>query len=324
MMKKFVGNIVSALLEVLMWVTFIGCAIAGLSFGYDDHGIISALGGLVLGAIVGMLINILWWLISTVLEIRDYSKKWLGKYKTEPDSPTPARMSMPSFNFLRILVDNREKIIISLGLLVLLAGAITIANKFVNSDSVQKNKEQETPTSDHQTYKTVKIGNQIWMAENLNSNISGSKCYNDEPAYCQKYGRLYSWQAALKACPSGWHLPSNAEWEVLYRFVDGTSGPGPYRSETAGGYLKSRNGWESYEGRSGNGTDDYGFNALPGGLGYLDGRLATSIGKYGNWWSSTEYDDTRAYNRFKTYKHNNAGWETESKNKMFSVRCLKD
>jgi len=192
--------------------------------------------------------------------------------------------------------------------------------------------EQEMPTavaygdfstpSDNQTYKTVKIGNQIWMAENLNANTKGSKCYNDEPAYCQKYGRLYSWQAALKACPSGWHLPSNAEWEVLYRYVDGTKGLGPYRSETAGGYLKSRKGWEDYEGRSGNGTDDYGFNALPGGLGYLDGRSATSIGKYGNWWSSTEYDDTRAYNRFKTYKHNNAGWETESKEKMFSVRCL--
>jgi len=328
MMKKLVGNVVSVLLEVLMWITFIGCTIGGLGFGYSEFGAIGAVGGLVLGAIVGMLVNTGWWLISVFMEIRNYSEKWLGKYKAVSDSQTPAQTPMPDFHFLRILTDNRKKIIISLVLVAVLAGAIVIIKSFVNSDTQKMATttayDNFTDPRNNQTYNTVKIGTQIWMAENLNTNTKGSKCYNDDPAYCQKYGRLYSWQAALKACPSGWHLPSNAEWEVLYRFVDGTNGPSPYKSETAGKYLKAESGWENYEGMSGNGTDDYGFAALPGGLGYPDGRSATSIGKYGNWWSSTEYDDTRAYNRFKTYKHNNAGWETETKDKMFSIRCLQN
>jgi len=74
-MKKLVGNIVSVLLEVFMWITFIGCAIGGLYLGYSASGTTGAIGGLVLGAIVGMLVNTGWWLISAIQEIRNYLKE---------------------------------------------------------------------------------------------------------------------------------------------------------------------------------------------------------------------------------------------------------
>jgi len=180
--------------------------------------------------------------------------------------------------------------------------------------------ESFTDSRDGIVYKTVTIGNQTWIAQNLNYDVQGSKCYGNDESNCQIYGRLYNWSAATKACPTGWHLPSNEEWDILYRSVDGTSGTeSPYKSETAGKYLKAKSGWNE----GGNGTDNYGFAALPGGLGNSSGGFS-SIGNYGNWWSSTEYDGSKSYNHFKSYKHNNAGWESEAKNKLFSVRCVMD
>jgi hypothetical protein len=75
MMKKLVGNVVSVFMEVLMWITFIGCSVGGLYFGYDAAKLIGAVGGLVLGAIVGICLNTGWWLISAIQEIRNYLKE---------------------------------------------------------------------------------------------------------------------------------------------------------------------------------------------------------------------------------------------------------
>mgnify|MGYP003552670525 CR=1 FL=1 len=83
-----------------------------------------------------------------------------------------------------------------------------------------------TDPRDGKTYKIVKIGNQTWMAENLNVKTKDSWCYDDEESNCKKYGRLYTRRAAMKACPSGWHLPSKSEFETLIEAVGGKSEAG--------------------------------------------------------------------------------------------------
>jgi len=177
------------------------------------------------------------------------------------------------------------------------------------------------------------------MAENLNYEADSSKCYGDVnvvfdetkvlspaeiQANCSKYGRLYSWETALKACPSGWHLPSNVEWDVLFHYVDGTSGMRtPYKSETAGKFLKATSGWNDYEGKSGNGKDKYGFSALPGGSGDL--FHFNRVGEIGWWWSSSknyEYDGL-AYARYMSYDSEKVS-SGGHKRDLFSVRCVKD
>jgi uncharacterized protein (TIGR02145 family) len=163
-----------------------------------------------------------------------------------------------------------------------------------------------TDKRDGKKYKTVKIDTQTWMAENLNYAASGSKCYDNKPENCQKYGRLYDWSTAKKACPSGWHLPSKAEWDVL----------GDESKE-----LKAKSGWNN----NGNGTDEFGFSALPGGYGYSDGSF-NGVGDYGYWWSANEngnYSDG-AYPRYMGYGYDYADWSYNDKSRLFSVRCLKD
>ena len=180
------------------------------------------------------------------------------------------------------------------------------------------------------TYKTVKIGEQTWMAENLNYEAGGSKCYDNKPDNCTKYGRLYNWETALKVCPKGWHLPSNAEWDRLLRFIDGDKGSErqfkeAYRSTFAGKQLKAVNGWNwnDDEGTSGNGTDDYGFSVLPGGYGHPDGSFST-IGSYCKFWSASERTKDYAYYRSIDFNIDYAYWNSYGKSYLFSVRCLKD
>ncbi|GBU24654.1 hypothetical protein R83H12_01288 [Fibrobacteria bacterium R8-3-H12] len=195
-------------------------------------------------------------------------------------------------------------------------------------------------TCGSQTYRTVSIGGKVWMAENLNYNASGSKCYNNQDSYCDQYGRLYNWSTAMDLpgcgygtscssqigakhrgiCPSGWHIPSNADWDKLMRYVDGSTGTSsPYDSPTAGRYLKARSGWNS----GGNGDDTYGFAALPGGYGGSDGNFGYA-GYYGNWWSATEYDANYAYTRNMGYSYEDFYWNDYLKSFLFSVRCLQD
>ncbi|MDR2554740.1 MAG: fibrobacter succinogenes major paralogous domain-containing protein [Fibromonadaceae bacterium] len=178
-----------------------------------------------------------------------------------------------------------------------------------------------TDSRDGKQYKIVVIGTQIWMAENLGYNVIGSKCYDNKSANCDKYGRLYSWSAATKsACPKGWHLPSNAEWDVLYRFAEGTNNTdSPYESNVSGKYLKTKSGWN----QNGNGEDKFGFSAISAGFGNPDGYF-NFVGSNGVWWSSSEYDAYYAYNRHLTYIDDGAHWSYNDKGNLFSVRCLRD
>lgn len=176
-------------------------------------------------------------------------------------------------------------------------------------------KDSFTDHRDGQTYRTVQIGNQTWMAENLNYKMKGSYCYDDEPTKCQKYGRLYEWEAALDACPSGWHLPSKAEFETLITSVGG--------EDVAGKVLKSKSGWKS----DGNGKDAYGFSALPaGGRGSYGGSYASFdfAGSYAYFWSATEDDSGIPYEMNLDYHNDSASPGYCNKYRGFSVRCLRD
>jgi uncharacterized protein (TIGR02145 family) len=177
-----------------------------------------------------------------------------------------------------------------------------------------------TITYANKTYKTVQIGEQVWFAENLNYDAEGCVCYGNNPANCAKHGRLYNWETALKVCPEGWHLPSIAEWDKLFRFIDGTKGTeSPYDSKTAGKHLKAASGWN----HDGNGTDNYGFSALPGGYGIFGGRFDDA--DYGYWWSSSWYNDYHAYYYFIYYYEEKVFSGVGGKKSLFfGVRCVKD
>ena len=165
-----------------------------------------------------------------------------------------------------------------------------------------------TDSRDGQTYRTVKIGDQVWMAENLNFETDSSYCYNDSAEYCAKYGRLYEWSAAMDACPSGWHLPDTAEWKTLLAAVGGDS--------IAGMKLKSTSGWNS----DGNGTDDFGFTVLPaGGWGSKN-----FVGEAAVFWTSEWYEgyDDYAYG-IRLYTDTIVRKGYSNKYIGSSVRCLK-
>ena len=177
------------------------------------------------------------------------------------------------------------------------------------------NMEIFTDPRDSKIYKIVKIGSQIWMAENLNFQTERSACYDNDESNGQKYGRLYNWDDAMNVCPAGWHLPNKEEWQTLIDFVGG--------KETAGKYLKAKSGWNDCEGKSGNGKDTFSFAALPGGLGIPDGTFRVA-GKFGNWWCASEYYAYVASYRDFGYRDDSANRNTFDKTYLFSVRCIKD
>ena len=194
---------------------------------------------------------------------------------------------------------------------------------------------------DGQTYKTVKIGDQWWMAENLNYETHASYCYNDSAEYCEKYGRLYTWVVAMDStgtwttngkgcgyyevcsptypvrgvCPRGWHLPNKTEWEILFNAAGG--------KDIAGKNLKSTSGWNVYRGKTCNGTDAFGFSALLAAYRYR-------IGDYYRedydalFWSSTESDSYGAYNVALNYGADDALLNDNNRGHIFSVRCIQD
>jgi len=198
------------------------------------------------------------------------------------------------------------------------------------------------PASD---FKEVKIGNQIWMVENLNvdkfrngDSIPEAKtikewkkaakeqkpvwCYHDnDPANGAKYGKLYNWYALKDPrglAPEGWHVSSAEEWVQLIEFLGGQS--------VAGIKMKSTGGWPDNE----NGTNESGFYGLPGGVRYDNGSHSytkgypSNIGNTGYWWTSTQNRSDDAWHRL---LQNNTGYVnigTSYKGSGLAVRCIKD
>ncbi len=202
---------------------------------------------------------------------------------------------------------------------------------------------------DGQTYRTVKIGDQVWMAENLNFEMDSSFCYKNVDSNCAKYGRLYMWAAAMDSagtwstngmgcgyyktcsptypvcgvCPDGWHLPSKTEIETLFKAVGGVlDNDTKWRGEEwrgAGTALKSTSGWRD----RGNGTDDFGFSVLSAGYRRIGGPYFDE-NEDALFWSSTEIDSGYAYCMYLHYNGDYAGLGNCNKASGFSVRCVKD
>jgi uncharacterized protein (TIGR02145 family) len=123
----------------------------------------------------------------------------------------------------------------------------------------------------------------------------------------------------MGVCPSGWHIPSDAEWDVLVKYVDHEWTSNNSGGNVAGTKLKATSGWNS----NGNGTNEFGFAALPGGYGGSDGNFI-SAGNNGFWWSSSEYNASYAYYRGMTYDDEYVRRNMNLKVFLFSVRCLQD
>jgi uncharacterized protein (TIGR02145 family) len=177
-------------------------------------------------------------------------------------------------------------------------------------ESFSGNSGTFTDTRDQQSYKWVRIGSQIWMAENLNYLTENSWCFDNDKAKCDKYGRLYNWNAAKKACPSGWHLPNDDEWNILIGKVGNDPG---YK-------LKSKSGW----GKNGNGNDVYGFVALPGGI-CQSYSIFYLFEEYAEFWSSSVSGSYKAYHwSFSNKSDGVYHYYINKKEFCISVRCTKD
>ena len=273
------------------------------------------------------------------------------------------------------------KKLVHIFLTVLLIASMFLPRQ-VNAQSLEKSSYQAvikdpsvissfTDPRDGNVYQTVKIGNQVWMAENLKTTrysdgtaiplVTGSinwdaltatdkaYCwYNDDIANKAVYGALYTWAAAMNGavsstanpsdiqgvCPTGWHLPSDAEWTQMENYLadnghnyDVTTGGGSAKIAKS---LASTSGWTSHSGTGTVGNTDYpayrnksGFTALPGGYRSHHGAFE-SISNYGYWWSATEFSTNLAWYRLMFYYRSHVYRGNYYKEVGFYVRCVRD
>jgi uncharacterized protein (TIGR02145 family) len=179
---------------------------------------------------------------------------------------------------------------------------------------------------------SVKIGNLTWTKQNVNIKTPDSWCYEDKDSNCAKYGRLYTYEAAKTACASmggKWRLPTNEDWDSLIKATGGARKIDEYGDayyDVAGKKLKSARGWNNNkDGASGNGTDEFGFLALPGGNRKYSDDSFSNAGYYGHWWSATEYGSGLAYYAYYWYMYygyDGVGEGGYGKSNGISVRCV--
>lgn len=168
---------------------------------------------------------------------------------------------------------------------------------------------------DYNTYKTIQIGYQTWMAENLNFKPNfGSWSYNNDPNQSIKYGRLYNWSTSLLYCsPNGWHIPSDEEWTQLIDFLGGPS--------IAGNCLKEV-GTDFWLFPNDGATNSSGFTALPSG--YFDGSSFNYLNQNAMYWSSTEFDANNSYARILSFDGPEMAKSVFNKDYGFALRCIKN
>lgn len=192
--------------------------------------------------------------------------------------------------------------------------------------------------SDEDNDYTIKVETQVWQIRNLDvdhfangdpipeartpeewsradANKRPAWCYYDgDPANGEVYGKIYNWYAVNDPrglAPKGWHIPTNKEWALLIEFLGG--------EVTAGSSLKNTVGWFD----NGNGNNSSGFSGNPGGYRNPDGTYGPPA-KYGNWWSSTEYNTYSAWYYLLSYVNESVGRSSYSKGCGISVRCIRD
>jgi len=183
---------------------------------------------------------------------------------------------------------------------------------------------------DGTAYKYVKIGELLWMAENLNYKAKDSMnswCNNYNYFNCRKYGRLYDWEAAKQVCPNGWRLPNEYEWQDLMNIFKIDDEDRDLFKK-----LKSETGWNNFEdGTSGNGTDSLGFSALPGGCRDYRGKFL-SVGGSGNWWVTHNANDwwviedatlSNSYRIRVNYSEECSKYDGNYDKEGYSIRCVK-
>lgn len=199
-----------------------------------------------------------------------------------------------------------------------------------------------TDARDGQVYKTVRIGAQTWMAENMN--YGGTKgtlgsCYDNQASNCATYGRLYNWDDALLGglrtytkgpsgiqgvCPADWHVPTDSEWVAMMTFLEADPRVG---ADRAGLALKSTSGWKPYLDSMCNGEDLFGFRALPGGD-WTPAYRFRGLGTFGYWQTATDNGKQGGtYEAFFRHLMNETQClyrSSQSRNDRYSVRCVKN
>jgi uncharacterized protein (TIGR02145 family) len=233
-------------------------------------------------------------------------------------------------------INMKAKNIFSFVLQMILLGIMILNFTTCKKDNGENPAETGTVTDiDGNLYKTVKIGSQWWMAENLkvtryrngdtisivsdgaewSSQSLGAYCWsNNDISKKATYGALYNWYTLTDnriVAPVGWHIPTDAEWTILTTFLGGDS--------IAGGKLKSTSGWFA----EGNGTDISGFNAIPVGFRDYEGNFLSPLGD-AVFWSLTEHDTDYAFFRSLYAQGNDIIRGTTYKREGLSVRCVQD
>jgi uncharacterized protein (TIGR02145 family) len=178
---------------------------------------------------------------------------------------------------------------------------VILATGLISNTKIFAQETSFIDSRDGKEYKILYIGKQVWMGKNLNYESEGSWPYSDKKKNANQYGRLYTFNAALNACPAGWHLPSNKEWQELIDF---------YGGDLVAGLALRIDGTSS-------------FNAEYGGFRTKEGDFL-DLGHDVNLWSSVSCDEEDAWRCYIDRGFNSVVQDYYSKSGGLSVRCIRN